>query len=61
MEIPTYDAVVTIRLTTAQKAAFEAAANKRGKRAGVWAREVLVAAAANRDYEKSGKKVRHSR
>jgi hypothetical protein len=44
--IPTHEAVLTVKVTPAQKAEIEAAAGKLIQRPGVWARDVLCAAAA---------------
>jgi len=55
-KIPTHEAVLTVKFTPAQKAEIEAAAGKLIQRTGVWARDVLVAAAAQVNGSKKLKK-----
>jgi hypothetical protein len=45
-KIPTHEAVLTVKVTPAQKVEIQNAAARLVQHPGVWARDVLVAAAA---------------
>jgi len=55
-KVPTRKAVLTIKMTPAQKADVETAANKLVLLPGVWARDVLIAAAAQVNGSKKSKR-----
>ena len=55
-KVPTHTKVVAVKLTEEQMSQVEAACDRLVRRPGTWAREVLVAAAAQVLKRKNGKR-----